>query len=140
MNNVKFTILYVEDDLDDLYMVLQAFEKYDGDISIIHQSDGFKAIEYLNQLGDLRSLPCLIILDINMPGMDGKEVLIRIRQSQILKNIPVVLFTTSANEKDAGFARKWSAKFFTKPLVFSELEDLAKIFLDICGFEMAKRA
>jgi len=136
----KHTILYVEDDLDDLFMVEQAFEKYNSGLEVIHTKDGFEALKFLNEFDVNHSLPCLIILDINMPGMDGRETLIRIKQSERLKDIPVVLFTTSSSERDMAFARKWGAEFITKPLVYSELEELAKSFTNLCYFEMKSRA
>ena len=135
----KHTILYVEDDLDDLFMVQQAFEKYNSGIEVVHAKDGFEALKFLNKLQG-HSLPCLIILDINMPGMDGRETLIRIKQTEKLKDIQVVLFSTSSSERDKAFARKWNAEFITKPLIYSELEELAKSFTNICDFEMKTRA
>lgn len=140
MSTIKHTILYVEDDFDDLFIVQQAFEKYDGSIAVYHASNGFEALAYLNQFTIAGPLPCLIILDMNMPGMDGRETLIRIRQSDVFKNIPVVLFTTSSNKADKEFAATWGAEFITKPLVYSELESLAEKFVDKCNFEMSKRA
>jgi CheY-like chemotaxis protein len=64
--------------------------------------------------------------------MNGREVLIRIRQSEDFKNITVVLFTTSSSELDKAFAKKWGAEFITKPLVYSELDELAKRFVALC--------
>ena len=139
-NESKHTILYVEDDLDDLFIVQQAFESYNNSIVVVHAGNGFQALEYLNRLYESDALPCLIILDMNMPGMDGRETLIRIRQSEKFTRIPVVLFTTSSNKSDKDFAQKWGADFITKPLVYRELESLAKIFVDKCNFEVIKRA
>ena len=136
----KHTILYAEDDLDDLFMIRQAFEQFDGTTQILHSSNGFEALEQLNKAKAEGQLPCLIILDINMPGMNGREALIRIRQSDDFKNIPVVLFTTSSSEMDKAFARKWGAEFITKPLVFSELEALAKRFVSLCTSSVSERA
>jgi CheY-like chemotaxis protein len=75
-----------------------------------------------------------------MPGMNGREALIRIRQSEEFKHIPVVLFTTSSSELDKAFAKKWGAEFITKPLVFSELEMLAKRFVSLCTSSVSERA
>jgi len=136
----KHTILYAEDDLDDLFMIRQAFEQFDGSAQILHANDGFEALEELKKAKDRQQLPCLIILDINMPGMNGREALIRIRQSEHFKEIPVVLFTTSSSELDKAFAKKWGAEFITKPLVFSELEDLAKRFVSLCTSSVSERA
>ncbi len=137
---IKHTILNVEDDLDDLFIVQQAFEGYNSSIVVLHAHNGFMALEFLNDLHLSDKLPCLIILNMNMPGMDGRETLIRIKQSDIFKNIPVVMFTTSSNKADKDFAQKWGADFITKPLVYRELETLAKTFVDKCNFEITKRA
>ena len=128
----KHTILYAEDDPDDLFMVQQAFQQHDGAVDLIHASDGFETLELLRKAYERKSMPCLIILDINMPGMDGKETLIRIKQSEHFQNIPVVLFTTSSSDGDRAFADQWKADFITKPLIYSELEKLARTFLGLC--------
>jgi CheY-like chemotaxis protein len=113
-------------------MIRQSFEQFDGAVQLLHTSNGFEALEQLNKSKTEKNLPCLIILDINMPGMNGREALIRIRQSEEFKDISVVLFTTSSSELDKAFAKKWGAEFITKPLVFSELEELAKRFISLC--------
>jgi CheY-like chemotaxis protein len=113
-------------------MVRQAFTQFDGAIELLHAANGFETLEQLNQAKFNKKLPCLIILDINMPGMNGREALIRIRQSEDFKDIPVVLFTTSSSELDRSFAKKWAAEFITKPLVYLELEELVKQFLLLC--------
>jgi CheY-like chemotaxis protein len=136
----RHTILYAEDDLDDLFIVQQAFESYSETITIVHANNGFMALEYLKELQSKGLLPCLIILDMNMPGMDGRETLIRIRQSEEYKDIPVVVFTTSSHKSDKDFAEKWGAEFITKPLVYNELEALAKEFVSKCNFEISNRA
>ena len=133
------TILYAEDDSDDLFMVQQAFEKYNGSFTLLHASNGFETLEKLNALRIADQLPCLIILDVNMPGMNGKETLIRIKQSSDFQKLPVVLFTTSSSEGDKAFAKKWDAAFITKPLMYSELEELAKTFLNLCGLAVPQK-
>lgn len=136
----KHTIFYAEDDLDDLDFVMQAFKAYDTTIEVNHAENGFEAIKILNNLTEANTIPCLIILDMNMPGMDGRETLIRIKQSSLLNEIPVVVFTTSSSRLDQDFAKKWGADFITKPVKYSELEDLAKVFVERCTHEIAKRA
>ena len=128
----KHTIFYAEDDLDDLFIVKQAFQTYDGTIRIEHANNGIEALERLQNLCDNDTLPCLILLDINMPGMDGRETLIKIKQDEQLKNIPAAMFSTSSSSLDKEFASKWNARFFTKPLVYSEMEKMVDTFLAIC--------
>ena len=140
MPEVKHIILYAEDDLDDVFIVRQAFQTYDETIQVVHKANGFGALEYLDQLDAGALHPCLIILDINMPGLDGRETLVRIKESQRFNDIPVVLFTTSSSQRDKDFAKQWGADFVTKPLVYAELETLAKTFVDKCNFEFSKRA
>lgn len=136
----KHTIVYAEDDLDDLFIVKQAFEIYDGDFAILHAANGFDAMQLLEAQLQQNSLPCLIVLDINMPGMDGRETLVQIKQHEHFKNIPVVLFTTSSSSLDKEFAHKWGAKFITKPLVYSEMEQMVQTFLDLCSYRISKDA
>lgn len=136
----KHTILYADDDLDDLFIVSQAFKAQESDVTIIHAKNGLEALTYLDELHARNTRPCLVILDINMPGMNGREALVKIRQSNIFKKLPVVLFTTSSSLLDREFARKWNADFITKPLIYSELEGLARIFISLCGSEISKRA
>ncbi len=138
MSATKQIILYAEDDLDDLDMVKLAFEKHD-EIEIIHASDGNQALHYLNNLQPGDALPCLIILDINMPGMDGRQALLQIKQAEAFQHIPVVMFTTSNSPMDIEFARRHGADFVTKPLRFEEIENLAAEFTLRCNVEMSKR-
>ena len=133
----KHTIFYAEDDLDDLFIVKQAFQTYDGEVKILHANNGLEALEVLQALEDKDSLPCLILLDINMPGMDGRETLIRIKQDDRLKDIPAAMFSTSSSSLDKEFAAKWNAKFFTKPLVYSEMEKMVDTFVAICQHGLA---
>jgi CheY-like chemotaxis protein len=135
----EHTILYAEDDLDDLFMIRQAFEQFDGTTQLLHANNGFEALELLNKTKANHKLPCLIILDINMPGMSGRDALISIRRSEDFKDIPVVLFTTSSSEMDKAFAKKWGAEFITKPLVYSELQELAKRFVSLCTASVSQK-
>jgi len=134
----KHIILYAEDDLDDLSLVKDCFKEFEQ-VELVHAFDGHQAIQTLNQLAKEGTLPCLIILDINMPAMDGRQTLIQIKQSDSLKNIPVVMFTTSNSMLDKEFARKWGADFITKPLKYAEVIALADEFSKRCNFEISKR-
>jgi CheY-like chemotaxis protein len=131
------TIFYAEDDLDDLFIVKQAFQTYDGTIKIIHANNGLEALEILQNLEEDDTLPCLILLDINMPGMDGRETLVKIKQNERLKHIPAIMFSTSSSSLDKEFAAKWNARFFTKPLVYSEMEKMVDTFVSMCDHSIA---
>lgn len=137
MTTNKHTIIYADDDLDDLFIVKQAFEQHDH-ISIVHAPDGKKTLLTLEEMLQENYLPCLVILDINMPVMNGKETLAAIRNHPHLKTLPVVLFTTSNNPTDIDFAKKMNAAFVTKPIEYADLENIARQFVDRCNFEINK--
>lgn len=133
----KHTIVYAEDDLDDLFIVKQAFEQHDH-ITIVHAPDGKKAIVTLEQMLVQNLFPCLVILDINMPVMNGKETLSAIRNHPQLNRLPVVLFTTSNSPADIAFAENHDAILITKPIEYSDLENIARKFVERCNFEINK--
>jgi CheY-like chemotaxis protein len=136
MHATKHIILYADDDQDDQQLVIQAFEKYNHNVNIETASNGVEALKYLKNLSIYQQHPCLIILDINMPKMDGKETLMKIRQTDKLKDIPVVLFSTSASGKDKEFAHKWDADFISKPVTYTELISIADEFIKHCGYDV----
>lgn len=136
----KHIILYAEDDPDDVLIVKQAFEHFDDTIEVIDRPDGFQALRCLDELNRSDMLPCLIILDMNMPAMNGREALMKIRTSSEFRHIPVVIFTTSSSKMDQDFVAKWDADFITKPVLYSDLEMLARKFVERCDSEMKKRA
>jgi CheY-like chemotaxis protein len=70
----SYTILYVDDDIDDLLLISEAFQKYTDHLTVIHASNGVEGLKCLNKFLQQGKLPCLVILDINMPVMNGKEM------------------------------------------------------------------
>lgn len=131
----KHTIVYAEDDLDDLFILQQAFGKH-RHIEVVHAPDGKKAIQLLEKMAASKMLPCLVILDINMPVMNGREALQSIRQTRALQNLPVVLFSTSSNGADKQFAETYEAILVTKPVDFGNLEVIVDQFIERCNYEI----
>ncbi len=134
----KHIVLYADDDPDDLMLVTEAFYRYADKVKMVTATDGKEALTYLENLSDNDPAPCLIILDINMPRLNGKEALKKIRQIQRFLNIPVVLFTTSSFHSDKEFATQHNAAFITKPLDVRHLEIIADQFIDHCTDEIKK--
>lgn len=135
----KYTILYAEDDLDDLLLVEQVFHSFSEDFEIEHAANGLEALELLTKAKDKDALPHLIILDINMPMVDGREALIKIKTSDELKHIPIIIFSTSNSEIDKLFADKWKVYFYTKPLAYDELKLMVKEFIKIGGAQQHEK-
>jgi len=135
----KHIVVYADDDPDDVELVQEAFEQFASNVEVITFSDGSRALSYLRNLAEADPLPCLIILDINMPVLNGKETLLRLRQLDKYDNVPVVLFTTSSMPVDRQFATHNNAGFVTKPLGFEQMEMITHSFIDHCSEETQKK-
>lgn len=134
----KNIVFYADDDIDDLELVQEAFANYAHNVAVVTATNGLQACSYLQSLNENDPSPCLIILDINMPLLNGKDVLKRVRAIPRFDSIPVVLFTTSSSPLDREFARKYNAGFITKPLDVSQMETIADLFIEHCSDEIKK--
>ena len=98
-NDKKSLILLVEDDLDHVELTLRVLKELKVEHEIVVARDGAQALDFL--LGGNTSVqPTLILLDLNMPKINGLDVLKRIRSEESTKRIPVVILTTSREDKD----------------------------------------
>jgi CheY-like chemotaxis protein len=134
----KHLVLYADDDPDDIEFVETAFSASTENVELITAYNGFDVLEYLKSLNNLDPDPCLIILDVNMPGMNGKDTLIHIRQMERFSKVPIVLFTTSSLDQDLRFAQKHNAGFITKPLNSVQMEKITETFIEHCSDEVRK--
>lgn len=128
----KNTILWADDDVDDLQMMREILTKNNKDFTLIEVGNGKEALDYLETSPE-SDLPCLIILDINMPVLDGKETLSLIKRNDKLKSIPVVVFTTSASELDKLYCKRLDTEMITKPPSYSRLASVVVRLLDYCN-------
>lgn len=96
------TILLVEDNRGDIRLIEEAFKSTAARCKVVAVRDGVEAMAYLHREGDYvdQSLPDLVLLDLNLPRKDGREVLAEIKADPALKHLPVVVLTTSLNEED----------------------------------------
>ncbi len=94
------TILLVEDNPDEEQLMLRAFRenRISNPVDVVH--DGVEAMDYLLAAVAVDKLPALVLLDLKLPRMDGLEVLERVRAHGRLKNLPVVVMTSSRGERD----------------------------------------
>lgn len=129
-------VLHADDDPDDIQLVREAFATHTKNVEVISLHDGFEALAWLKSLGAASRKPCLIILDINMPRMDGKETLQHIRTMTQFDTVPVMLFTTSAQRFDQEFAQRYNAGFLTKPIDDRQMDTIIKNFLAYCSEEV----
>ena len=120
-------ILLVEDNEGDVVLTLEALKeaRLKNKISVVR--DGEEAMEFLYRRDRYANeeTPHLILLDINLPKMDGKEVLLRIKSDPDLKKIPVVVLTTSSSEKDILEAyNNYANCYITKPVDLDKFIDV----------------
>ena len=115
-------LLCIEDDEDDRAFIEEAATETDPKLLFVAKSNGREAMTFLYGQKEQRQLPCLILLDINMPLMSGKETLVAIKKDPVLKNIPVLVFTTSSSKADQIFCEQYGADMVTKPVRPAELK------------------
>ncbi|MDD2391123.1 MAG: response regulator [Desulfobacterales bacterium] len=129
----SITILYADDDLEDQMLVREALEESRLVNQMDFVGDGEELMDYLNRRGTYEHLkdsplPGLILLDLNMPRKDGREVLKEIKADQSLRRIPVVVLTTSKAEEDVFRTYDMGISgFIVKPVTFNSLTEIIKI-------------
>jgi len=126
-------ILLVEDSPGDVRLTQEAFRDANPSIRLHVASDGVEALAFLHHHGPYVDAPCpdLILLDLNLPKMDGREVLSHIKNNDDLKTIPTVILTTSGAEADIAKSYELQANCYpTKPVHFETFETLVKSIND----------
>ncbi|MGH8455289.1 MAG: response regulator [Nevskiales bacterium] len=125
LQNIANTILVVEDNPDDFYAIQRVFERAALRNPLVHCETGEGALDYLLGRGAYADAdverPALILLDINLPGMKGMDVLQTIRSEATLKSIPVIMLTSSKDDRDvlASFQGRADA-YLVKPAEFAD--------------------
>ena len=131
----KPIILYAEDDFDDFESIKEALAQLSDQQLLLHAKNGHEAVSFIE---NATVLPSLILLDLNMPVMDGKEVLRWLKGKSEYKNIPVMIFTTSSREEDIRLCQKYGCTFFRKPTLYRDLLHVAQTMLHLCEKSHAK--
>lgn len=117
-------VLLVEDDVVDAMTVSRSFRELSIGNEVIHRINGVEALEYLK---DTDRPPCLILLDINMPKMNGIEFLERVKRSEGHRRIPVVVLTTSNDQRDKLEAYNLGvAGYMLKPVDYRQFVSVVK--------------
>jgi CheY-like chemotaxis protein len=122
-------VLLVEDDPGDVLMTREAFEDNKVANTLYVVNDGVSAMEFLRKQGQYASAPTpdLVLLDLNLPRMDGREVLAALKDDPDLRRIPVVVLTTSEAEEDVLRSYSLHANaYVTKPVDFARFIDVVR--------------
>lgn len=128
----KHIILCVDDDPDDVQLLSDAIKSLDKRYTILEAKDGEKAITQLHELKKTNNLPCLVVLDLNMPRMNGKETFLHIKNDPVLSDVPVVIFSTSSSKLDKLFFAREKVEYISKPIYFPQLLSIAGKMLGFC--------
>jgi CheY-like chemotaxis protein len=123
----KQPILIAEDDADDRYLLQTAFSEigFPGQIDFVE--NGIEVLNYLDNIYasnnmEEKALPGFILLDLNMPKKDGREVLKELKQHPVFKKIPIIVFTTTKNEIEIKRCYELGANsYVVKPISFDAL-------------------
>jgi CheY-like chemotaxis protein len=127
--STKPVILYAEDDFDDFDSLKEALDQLSDHQLLLHAKNGQEAVSFIE---NATILPCLVVLDLNMPVMDGKEVLKWLKERDEYKDIPVMIFTTSSREEDVKLCQNYGCTFFRKPTLYRDLLHVAQTMLQLC--------
>jgi len=133
-NGDTVTILLVEDDMGHAEIVLRNFEDSRVANRIVHVTDGQAALDYLFRVDGYTDtvvypMPNMILLDLRLPKVDGLEVLRNIKANEHLRQIPVVVLTTSEGESDRRKAYEYGANsYLVKPVSFEKFSQMLETF------------
>lgn len=128
------SVLLVDDNADDVELTLAALRKTKLANHVTVVGDGIEAMKYLRKEGEYASAqePSLVLLDLNMPKMDGREVLMEMKSDEQLRKIPVVILTTSEAEEDITKSYEMHANcYISKPV---DLKQLVKVVQSLEDF------
>lgn len=131
------TILLVEDALSDAHLIMREFQRSSFEAELHWVETGEAAMQFLHQQGSHRNAkrPDLILLDLNLPGLNGQEVLEQVKQHPDLKQIPIVILSTSPDPQDIRQSYALSANsYVTKPI---EVHQFIQVVQQIIEFWLA---
>jgi CheY-like chemotaxis protein len=127
MNNMptKNYIVYVEDDFDDKELMKELFEPVQ-EYELVILDDGLDLLQYLDKAEEI---PALIILDINMPVIDGKKSIRNLKSKKRYKDIPVVMYSTTTNAQEIQWYKLLGVDVITKPTSYSDFQSITDKFI-----------
>jgi CheY-like chemotaxis protein len=125
-------VLYADDDDDDKMVLRESFEQYAVGKTLVTVSTGQELLDYLTDNMQQRGLPCLVILDQNMPGLTGVEVVKVLREHEWFRNIPLVMFSTNQPMQEA-ILKEYRVPVEIKPNSFQQWEKIALRLLSHCS-------
>lgn len=133
-------ILLADDDPDDRELIQYALKKTDRLHKIVTAEDGADCLDKVDEMIASHTLPCLIVLDLNMPKLDGKETFKILSAQAPLKTVPIVILSTSTNLQDIHFFEQRHIEYIIKPLKFDHFFTIAQRLLARCDASAESRS
>lgn len=128
----KNYILHIDDDPDDLFTFREAYSMAGTHLFLRQELDAQNALSYLLAMSHSNLLPSIIIVDLNMPRISGKDFINRIAQESWFSKVPIIALTTSSLPADKAFCEQIGVLFRTKPSLFDDLKVLIRELLQLC--------
>ncbi len=123
----KKLILFTDDDEDDFLLLRDLFKESNQDVELRWAKDGEEALDFLRRQENPK--PFLILLDLNMPKLNGREILKQVRSHKELCHIPVIVLTNSMNRQEAVEVYQSGANsFIRKPSGYKDLREFVRVF------------
>lgn len=133
-------IIYVDDDEEDRIFFCEALREINCNIKLTMFENGYELISFLKNIHNHHQLPCSIICDMQMPQLNGIDVLKYLKKEPAWQHIPVVIFSTSSNFRDAHSSIESGAiAFFSKPNSLVELKTTVADILKLCNETLSVR-
>jgi CheY-like chemotaxis protein len=127
------TILFVDDDAEDREILAEVLKTINPGVNAVFAENGIRAIEYLLESLNHKDLPCLVVLDLNMPFLDGKETYKKIKNELKIESVPVIIFTSSSNPSDKQMFSSLGVEFITKPDDFEYFNKAIRYMVNVCS-------
>ena len=125
-------ILHIDDDADDQQLFRNAIQSINVHSQIIEATDGAEGMQHLLLMKEQKDLPCIIVLDINMPKVNGRDTCMAIKKDEVLAAIPLIIFSTSSSMLDKLFFQNKNVVYITKPTEYAHIVDVASTMLEQC--------
>lgn len=131
-DTVSRYVLIGEDDLDDQELFREVFSSIDVNLEFVFLSNGTAVVSFMDDC-DEKHLPCLIVLDYNMPGLNGADILERLKNNSCFEKIPKIIWSTSGSDVFKNRCLDLGASaYIIKPSNVKDLKDIAAHMLSFC--------
>src|SRR4029079_11748271 len=128
-------VIFVDDDADDLELITGFFKQFNRSINVLEFRDGKEVLAFLEEYASNTSLPLLLVLDINMPGLNGMETLAAIRRQAEFRYLPIVMYTTSTNATEKAYCESLGASWVSKSDSMDGIRQTARILAEFCTLQ-----